>query len=93
MGLLFESHPLIAYDVRWEQAYRLIPAFRHKLTYPIDWREEVIKSWHAEAPMVGGEMITQVVVDIQNVPRGREIRLIYPIDLHGHNGRAILVWP
>ena len=93
VGLLFDSHPPIAYDLRWEQAYQLIPSMRHMLTYRLHWREKVTNSWHAGEPMVGGEMITQVTLDIENVPSGRSIRLIYPTGLHDRLARTVLVWP
>ena len=92
VGLLFEDQPPVAYDLHWEEAYTLFPELREKLTLPVQWREEVIRSWHAEAPMVGGEVTTRIVLDIENVKVGRDIRLIYPIELEGHPRRAVFRW-
>ena len=93
VGLLFESEPPIAYDLRWEQAYGLFPGLRKRLAHAVTWSEEVVSHWHADAPAVGGETITRVILQIENVQPGRKIRLIYPTGLHSKPGRAIVSWP
>ena len=46
---------------------------------PIRWEEEVISSWYAEAPAIGGEIRTEVRIHLSAAIPGRKYRLRYPV--------------
>ena len=92
LGALFESSPPVAYAHRWAVLHQHLPWLRPRLEYTLRWEETITDSWHAEAPAVGGEVQTRLVLDIEGVAPGQQIEVRFPTGLDSVQGSAIVSW-